>query len=721
VSAPDGRLGRRAALALALLAVLPFLNGLGADFTFDDKVIVRDNPRLSSPGRVGELFASHYFGGPLATAKNYRPVVLLTYAVQRWTTGTNPWPFHAVNVLLHAAVTLFLAAWLLALGMPRAPSLAAAALFAVAPIHVEAVTGIVGRAELLVALLVFAAALLFRNATDGTRVRAVPLAGALAAFLLALFAKENAVVLPGVVALGELLRADTGEGLASRLRRKALPFAVLLAPLAVFAAVRLLLAGGRLVGRREAFFELDNPLAPLPGALRAANGLWLLLRYAARTFVPVGLSADHSAHALDLVRSLADPRAAAGLTGVVLLAVAALFAVRRAPLASLGTGLALGAFLPTSNVLFPIGTIFGERLAYLPSAGLFAAATGFVAAASAISTDLRRALLGIALAGGSLATAARNEVFRDDDRLFADMLAKVPRSARAHYNVAWLAWGRREIVGAETGATAAVALFPRYYDAWSLLALARSKAGRHDAAGEAAREALAIRPDYEIGWTALASVEQAAGRTAEAGAAVTEGLRRFPASHALLGRRAAQLQAEGRLEEAAKAWEALIAIGGPAVGPRLGHARALSALGREADAIDEVRRALEARPDATEARLFLAGRLEASGRPLAAAIEASRAIDRAPRDPVPARFLLELAVRCPEARGRAASALAGIESSFGRPARNLALREAVAAFREAAGAPTRRRRRRPPRQSAKSGGISSARARRSRITRTSTR
>ena len=217
-----GRLGGRAALALALLALLPFLNGLTADFTFDDKVIVRDNPRLSSPERVGEVFTSHYFGGPLATAKNYRPVVLLTYAVQRWTTGRTRCRSTSSTSLLHAGTTLLFAAWLLALGMPRGPSLAAAALFAVVPIHVEAVTGIVGRAELLVAFLVFLAALLFRRATDGARLRAIPYAGALAAFLLAVFTKENAVILPGVVVLGELLRRDSAEPLRARLRRKAL-------------------------------------------------------------------------------------------------------------------------------------------------------------------------------------------------------------------------------------------------------------------------------------------------------------------------------------------------------------------------------------------------------------------------------------------------------------------------------------------------------------------
>lgn len=574
------RLGASAVAALALLAVLPFLNGLTAGFTFDDGAIVRDNPRLAGPEKVGEIFTTHYFGGPLATGKNFRPVVLLSYAVQRWTTGTDPFPLHLVNVLLHVATTLLLAAWLLALGMPRGPSLAAAALFAVVPIHAEAVTGIVGRAELFVALLVFLSALLFLRATEGPRLRRLAYAGAVGAFFVALFTKEHAVVLPGVVLLGELLRRGTDEPLAARLRRKALPAAGLLAPLAAFVAVRALFVGSGLVAKGSAFFELDNPLVLLPAPLRAANGLWLLLRYASKTLVPVGLSADHSAHALPLATSLADPLALAGLLGVAALAALAVLSIRGLPLVALGLGLFLGAFFPTSNVPFPIGTIFAERLAYLPSAGLLAAVAGGVAALPRASAGFRRAVLVIALVTYAATTVERNEVFRSDETLFADLLAKVPRSARARYNAAWLAWGLGETTVARSNLEKAIALFPRHYDAWALLGLVEAKEERSVEACAAAREALRIRPDYEIGWRTLAKVEEEAGRLDAAEEALAAGLKRFPRSLPLLRRRGALLLARGRAAESAEAWRTAIAVSGGSPEDRLGLEKALRAAPR---------------------------------------------------------------------------------------------------------------------------------------------
>jgi hypothetical protein len=105
------------------------------------------------------------------------------------------------------------------------------------------------------------------------------------------------------------------------------------------------------------------------------------------------------------------------------------------------------------------------------------------------------------------------------------------------------------------------------------------------------------------------------------------------------------------------------------------------ALGLEQDAIREARRALAASPGSVEARLFLAERYEAGGNAIAAAAELGRAVRGAPRDSKPACLLLELGIRAPLARGVASTALGGIERMFGRPARNLALREAVEAYR----------------------------------------
>src|SRR5439155_26245532 len=123
-----------------------------------------------------EIFSSPYFGGPRGKGTNYRPLLLLSYAIQWWIHGGDPIPFHVVNVLLHVFATLLLARLLLTLGIPPPASVGAALLFAVHPIHVEAVTSVVGRGETQASALVLAFLLLALRFVDRRGRRSLSLA-----------------------------------------------------------------------------------------------------------------------------------------------------------------------------------------------------------------------------------------------------------------------------------------------------------------------------------------------------------------------------------------------------------------------------------------------------------------------------------------------------------------------------------------------------------------
>src|SRR6478672_2813250 len=80
---------RRAVGAALLLAacLLTYANGLPSGFTYDDKAIVRDNPRIRSIAAVPRIFTTSYFGGPRGSGTAYRPVLLLSFAAQWWIHG----------------------------------------------------------------------------------------------------------------------------------------------------------------------------------------------------------------------------------------------------------------------------------------------------------------------------------------------------------------------------------------------------------------------------------------------------------------------------------------------------------------------------------------------------------------------------------------------------------------------------------------------------------
>jgi tetratricopeptide (TPR) repeat protein len=553
------------ALLLLGACLLVYANGLTGAFTYDDKAIVRDNIRLRDPSRVLDLFTTQYFGGPKGTGTAYRPVLLLSFAVQWWIHGGDPVPFHVVNVLLHAGATLLLAALFLRLDLPPPAAIGAALLFAVHPIHVEAVTSVVGRGETLAAVFVLGtllAAVRFAESERG-RPRRLFLAAALLFSLAANLTKESAAVTPALVCL--ILAWKSPGGLLSKLR------AALTRGLAFYAGAALVLAavfairaevlGGALKSARTGIFELENPLAPLPSLARALNASLVLLRLLGRLVFPLRLSSDESAWS---IRPLAAdaPLAWAAAALLAALAVASVWRFRGRSVAAAGFLFFALAILPTSNLLFPTGTIFGERLAYLPSAGFCLIVARALAGEAPDFEGLSRGRLALLAAATVLLgarTIVRNPVWASDEALFTNMVRVSPESAKSHYDFAYMS--------AQTGHprrslehyVRAIEIYPKYWDAWSGRGRMERELGDNLASLRSYTEALRVLPGYENGYFGIGLAHEALGDPGAAEKAYREGLRHNPRSLPLAYRLARLLSEEGR-PTALFAWRRALAI-----------------------------------------------------------------------------------------------------------------------------------------------------------------
>ena len=163
--------GASRSAVIAVAAIVPYLNALPADFTFDDVGVISENVAVQIHPAADLLTYVYYPGGL------YRPLTMLTYAANA-SIDARPWGYHLVNVVLHALVSIavfFLARRLLDSAVAAT---VAALLFAVHPIHTEAVTGIVGRAELLAALGVLVSLLAVARALNSTAEPPPPVDGA---------------------------------------------------------------------------------------------------------------------------------------------------------------------------------------------------------------------------------------------------------------------------------------------------------------------------------------------------------------------------------------------------------------------------------------------------------------------------------------------------------------------------------------------------------------
>jgi tetratricopeptide (TPR) repeat protein len=657
----EKRTRRRLALLLISACLIPFANGLTGNFTYDDKAIVRDNVRIQSPSTLGQIFETSYFGGPRGSGTAYRPMLLLSYAVQWWIHGRRAMPFHAVNLLLHTAATLLLWALFRRLRVAPAAAFAAALLFAAHPIHVEAVTSLVGRGETQAAVLALFFLLLALRTSEQIRWRAPALAGAGALYLLALLTKESAATAPVLAFLCFFRLAEGGpwRRLRDALRRGLPLYAICAAVLAGYFGLREWVLGGWIRAGKTGIFEVENPLASLGAPARIGNACLVLLRYLGRIVFPLRLSADESAWS---IRPVAAASALA-IGAVLLLALAAAAALLRPRSAAAFGFLFFGlAMLPASNLLFPIGTIYAERVAYLPSAGICliaaAALVGSAERIAAVAPARLSALAAVALLL-SVRTAIRDTVWSSDEALFENSVRVSPASAKNHYNLGYI---RAEHFRFREGLEAyrrATRIYDKYWDAWAGVGRCERELGMLSAARRSYERALQALPTYENGFFGLGLVLEEQGRDREALETYRKGLAKNPTSLPLAFRVAT---VETRLSEASagKSWRQALAAHPGSLPIRFGYANRLRAQGEGEASRRELRRILAAAPyDAPALRLLAEENAEA-GRYFAAAL-AREKVFRATRASGDLLLLLDAASSDPAYRCRFAAARPRLE------------------------------------------------------------
>jgi Flp pilus assembly protein TadD len=320
-----------------------------------------------------------------------------------------------------------------ALGRLTLPShvaaVVAATLFAVHPCHTEAVSSIVGRAELLAALFVLLSVLSFAaHLRTAGMVRMAWGGGSVAALACGMLAKESAFA--AIALIPVLHRYLDPQATLRQLARATVPYAALGA---VYLALRLLIVGS--LGLPAPPDTLDNPLAHVAPHVRLATAVVVLWEYVALLLVPARLAADYSFNEVPLVLTLTEPRLLFALAAFAMIGALLMSNARRAPGLVFGLWLGVIPLALTANVLFPIGTIKAERLLYLPSVGICLAAAALLTPMVHRPRRGWQLLVLLIIATFASRTWARNADWRDNLTLFQATVAASPHSAKAHHNL----------------------------------------------------------------------------------------------------------------------------------------------------------------------------------------------------------------------------------------------------------------------------------------------
>lgn len=592
-------------IALSSAVYSPALHG---EFVSDDLNAIVLNEHVHSRATGLSLFATFsWWGSGRADAPGYRPLTTWSFARQRDLAGMNVASWHAVNFVLHGVVSWLVFLIAIELGVSLQAAVWTGVLFAVLPIHSEAVAWVVGRAELLAAIG-YGAALWcsLRYRRRGVTGYAL---GAAVAFALGAFAKESAVTVMAVPVLaGALLPGGKRER-----RRDATIAAAMTAGFLAYAVVREA-AGGPFLAS-AAGDQLDNPLAVVGLGTRLLGAVSVAGRYVALTVWPHRLAVDYSFNALGIGPGFV----ADGFSAVAIGSILALgwCAWRLGGATAFALLVAASAYSLVSNTVLLIGTVMAERLLYIPTIGLVLAAAPSIDRVLAQHRNTRIAMLLLAVVCTAYAATAARRAYswRTPITLFESAVAAHPQSARARMELA-SAYGRvGDTTKAEAQFAEAIRILPTYAAAWYNLGNARARRGALDAAAEAYRQAVEYAPRLSQAWYNLALVEQMRGRSEaalEAYSAAAKASPRDPEAQTALGD---ALLAAGRLDEAVESYARAIEIGGDAAaGARLNRGVALErSRGCEA-ALPDYLAAAEVAATRTVARRNAAACLRATGR-----------------------------------------------------------------------------------------------------------
>ena len=533
--------GIPAVLAIAVAVVATFANVFGNSWHYDDLHAITQNPHLQSLQDPLRLLLDPTQFSRDADKAMFRPLLLVSFALNFAWSGLETWSWHLVNLGLHLACTLVLWQILRDLGRPPAHALWGALLFALHPLATEPVNYISSRSESLAALFVLGAFCLHLRATEaGGRQDWRWRAGSVLAFALGVMTKSVAITTPA------LLLAFTG--LRYGWRRALTPATWW--PYAAIAVAYLAIVGAH-VTRAVASDAVRGPWEQLATQAKA------LPYYARLLAFPVGLNVHHQFFA-------------GGAALVVALSVAAVISLlyvglRRAP-RDVTFGLLWVAMILSPTIVVPLHVLVNDHRLYLPMVGVVLALTSL----TSMWGPRQRPWLGpvgLVLLGVLAVTSwQRNSIWQNEFTLWSDAAAKSPTPLVpvAYVHLGNYAKDAGHLAEAEGYFRHALSIDPDHVAARNNLGITLQGLGRWDEAVVLYQGIVTERPDLAEGWYNLGKAYQQSAQAhriagEEEAALAEEGRARAsyrrapldgPHAHVILNNLGTTFENTGRLDSA---------------------------------------------------------------------------------------------------------------------------------------------------------------------------
>lgn len=540
---------------LVLLSSLPYINILWNGFVYDDDIQVLKNPYIRDFSHLNAIFTTtvwSYAGGARGVTNYYRPLMTLTYLFCHKVFGYHPFGFHLASIALNTAVVCLLFIVTQRIFQNRALAFVAAALFALHPIHTEAVDWIAAVTDLELAFF-FLLSFWFFLRLEGARGRQLVLleCGMAVSFILALLSKEPAAVLPFLAIFYEhACRED--RNLTSWPQK-----------LARYGALWLILAGYLALRVRLFGFapSVSRPHMPLNAV--AFSAVALVGQYVEKMLWPVRLSAYY-VFPQDLAGLL--PYILAGCAALIACALLMIYFWKKERKVWFGFVWFFLALAPVLNARWMPPNVFAERYLYLPSIGLcwvgaWACLRAWRRAESTRGVVWRRGIMTAAVIVAALCAArivTRNPVWKNDLTFYIQTLAASPGAADMRNNLGMYYWAHADLKDAGEQWEMALAEQPSSTYLLDNMGLLRIRQKRFAEAVVFFERALALTPTDADAHTGLGEAYQKMGRRDQAERELTEAVKLAPLDVRPLVRLGELYFDEGKYSQAEEEFKASI-------------------------------------------------------------------------------------------------------------------------------------------------------------------
>ncbi|OFX44270.1 MAG: hypothetical protein A2W95_04375 [Bacteroidetes bacterium GWA2_40_14] len=463
-------------------------NTLWNDYALDDAIVITQNGfTKQGVDGISKILTTDSFTGFFGTQKNlvsggrYRPLSVVSFAMEYQLYGAKPAMSHLWNILFYA-LTVFLCYWVVShLLKNQSPQLAksiatiSAFLFLLHPLHTEVVANIKGRDELfsvLFSLVAFAGAIRFANTQNW---KWLPLSAI--SLFLALLSKENALAFVFIIPFALFFFSISSK-------KQHLPLLLsLLIPALVFVIIRQKVLGGfaTAVGTEL----MNNPFLEASTGQKYATILYTWFIYLKLLFFPHPLTFDYYPYHIPLVE-FDHPGVWLLILILLIFFILVLKGFKSRSLISFSIIGFAAAFVMVSNLFFPVGTFMNERFLFMPSLFWSLAMAGILITTPTTKKAFNPLKVGMLLFAiyilgfFSTKTITRNKAWKDDLTLFTTDVATSVNSAKSNCSAGGKLWEygktltdnseqQKAFQLSEQYLAKAVAIHPTYADAWLLL------------------------------------------------------------------------------------------------------------------------------------------------------------------------------------------------------------------------------------------------------------